>query len=187
MNSTSTEAVIIQAVLAGSSFGAAAAGAWASASGACTRMRSSRPVLCSIFIRASPFCVVLVRAPHRKEAYLSLTGVEILGMKPERAARAVGEPALEGEPDGAEGDVLPRDLVFIPERHFQRLLARLELERAQARPVKQVHLVHRRHRDHAERRAELDLGAGFLERLAQRALRGGFAVLHEARRQRPVA
>src|SRR5262245_58075347 len=128
MDSTSTEAVIIQAVLAGSSFGAGA-GAWASASGACTRTRSSHPIACSFFTLSLPFCLVLVRAAHREEAYLSLAGGEVLGVKAEGAAAAVGEPALEREADGAKRDVLPWNPVFFPERHLERLLARLEVER----------------------------------------------------------
>src|SRR5688572_33408467 len=108
-------------------------------------------------------------------------------MEAESAATAVGEPALEREADGAERDLLPRNLGLLPERNLETFLAGLEFESQHARPVEKVHLVHVRYRDHGERRAELDPRAGFLERLAQRRFGRGLVVLHEARGQGPVA
>src|SRR5574341_567768 len=108
-------------------------------------------------------------------------------METERVLAAILEPALQGETDSAERDVLPRDAILLPQRDLQRLLARLELEARELRPVEEVHLIHARHRDEAEGRAELHARAGFFQRLAQRRLRGGLVVLHEPGGQRPVA
>src|SRR5688572_5877120 len=117
--STSTAAVIIHAVFAGSSFGGAA--------GACARAEVERnnsensttpPDL--LFIPASPeWCGLFY----------------VLRMEAESAAAAIREPVLQGQADGAERDVLPRDAGFLPERDLERLLARLEFQRGEPRAV----------------------------------------------------
>src|SRR5258708_27412625 len=112
---------------------------------------------------------------------------DVLGVEAEVAPGPVLEPALESRADGPESDLLPRNVSLVEQRDLQRLLARLEFEVEQPRAVEEVHLVHARHRDHAERRAELDVRAGFLERLAQRRLAGSLVVLHEPGGQGPVA
>src|SRR3970040_1530764 len=108
-------------------------------------------------------------------------------MKAEGACLAVGEPALERQADGAEGDVLPRYAAFLEQRHFERLFARLEFQAEEARAVEKVHLVHVGHRDHAERLAQRHLRAGFLERLAQSGLGRGFWGLPLTRPPRALA
>src|SRR5258707_7664795 len=112
---------------------------------------------------------------------------DVLGVEAEVAPGPVLEPALESRADGPESDLLPRNASLVEQRDLQRLLAGLEFEVEQPRAVEEVHLVHARHRDHAERRAELYIRAGFLERLAQRRLAGGLVVLHEPGGQGPVA
>ena len=61
-------------------------------------------------------------------------------MKAVVAARAVGEPVLERQAHGAEGDVLPGQLRLLEQGHFQALDAGLELQIEQAGAVEQVHL-----------------------------------------------
>ncbi len=57
----------------------------------------------------------------------------------------------------------------------------------QVGPEEDVHLLHVRHVDHREQRAEVDARAGLLERFADRAVAGGLADFHEPGRQRPLA
>src|SRR6266850_5158334 len=112
---------------------------------------------------------------------------EVLGVEAESPFPAIGEPVPQGCADRAKGDLLPGNPFLIEEGHLEGLFAGPEAQVQQPAEVEQMHLVHPRHRDHAERRAELDAGAGFLERLAQRRLARGLVVLHEAGGQRPVA
>src|SRR6267378_3219438 len=91
------------------------------------------------------------------------TGKNVLGVESEASLRAVLEPALERGGDRPEGDVIPGDARFLEQRDLERLLARLEIEMQQLRAIEQVNLVHARHRDQAEGRAELDRRARFLE------------------------
>src|SRR6185369_13227837 len=94
-------------------------------------------------------------------------GEEVLGVEPEAASPAVGEPVPERRGHGAERDVLPRDRRFLVQRDFERLLAGLEVEVEQARAVEKVHLVDVGDRDQRERLVELDARPGLLERLAR--------------------
>src|SRR5512134_3192961 len=134
MNSTSTVAVIIQAVLAGSSLGGSAAPARgaASSNSAGRKAMSDRN-----FMRTPP---KVGAWPHPKQAYL-LLGRDVLGVEAEAAARAVGEPVAQRQAHGAEGDLLPRHPVFLHQPDLQAFLAGLEAEVEDARPVKEVHLV----------------------------------------------
>src|SRR6185503_12363398 len=145
--------------------------------------RRPKPVACGAErVRKEIFLWPRVPSQYGAQILLDVFGVETV-----RAARAVGEPVLQGQAHRAEGNVLPWNLRFFEQRYFQAFIARLELEIEQARPVEHVDLVDVRDRNHAEGRRELHARAGFLEGLARRALRGGFAVFHEAGRQRPVA
>src|SRR5687767_14520903 len=154
MNSTSTAATSIHAVLAASSFGGSAARA---ASGTQASRRTA-----AIF-----FMTTLRWALAR-----NLLRNDVLGVEPEPPLRPVREPALERCADGPEGDLGPGDAGFLDQGDLQRFLAGLEIEVEEARAVEEVDLVGARHRDHAERRAELDAGAGLLCGLAHRSLGG---------------
>src|ERR1035437_4605392 len=100
---------------------------------------------------------------------------------------AVVEKMPERGRAGAKGDLFPRNLRLLEQRHFQAFRSRGEIEIEQPRAVKNVHLVDLRHRQHAEQIADLDARIGFLQRLAQRRFARGLAVFHEARGRRPVA
>src|ERR1700704_13372 len=112
---------------------------------------------------------------------------EVLGVEAESPSPAIGEPVPQGCADRAKGDLLPGNPFLVEQGHLEGLFAGPEAQVQQPAEVEEVHLVRPRHRDHAERRAELDAGAGFLERLAQRRLARGLVVLHEAGGQGPVA
>src|SRR5689334_11330060 len=123
MKSTRQLAVIIQAVLAASSFGGGAA--WAHAMGTCTRRNASA----AIFFMSPPSVFIL-------------TGDQVLGVEAELSSLPVGEPALQCQPHRAERDLLPGDGGLLDERHLQRLLAGLEAEVAHSGAVEEVDLVH---------------------------------------------
>src|SRR5882762_2216822 len=112
---------------------------------------------------------------------------DVLGVEAESPFPAIGEPVPQGCADRAEGDLLPRNPFLIEEAHLEGLITGLEAEVQQPAEVEEVHLIRPRHRDHTERRTELDSRAGFLQRLAQRRLARGLVVLHEAGGQGPVA
>src|SRR3954470_5663369 len=109
-----------------------------------------------------------------------LSGNQVLGMEAEAPAAPVRKPQLQREPDRAEGNLLPRHLRFFVKRDLEAFLAWLEIQRGEPRRIEKMHLVHARHGNDAERRQELDLGAGFLERFPECGLPSGLVVLHEA-------
>src|SRR2546422_8217632 len=112
---------------------------------------------------------------------------DVLGVEAESPFPAIGEPVPQGRADRAKGDFLPGNPLFVEEGHLEGLFTGPEAQVQQPAEVEEMHLVRPRHREHAERRAELDASAGFLERLAQRRLARGLVVLHEAGGQGPVA
>src|SRR3954465_6480227 len=172
MNSTSTAAVSIQAVFAPSILGGSAAkasGTWASNSHG------------RIF-----FILDLLPGRHSNQKIKS-AGEDVLGVKAEDAAAAVDEPVPQRRRDRAERNLLPGDRRLLVQRDFERLLACHEVEVEQASAVEEGHLIDVGHRDQRERLAELNAGPGLLEGLACGGRGRGLAVLHEARRQRPVA
>src|SRR3954468_13173009 len=107
MNRTSTEAVSIQAVSAGSSFGAAAGAACARTTGTCPSIARSRALCCRIFIQPPLFM------KHT-------SGEQVLGVEAEASLRAIGEPVPQGRADRAKGDIRPGNA---------RLLEQLDLQR----------------------------------------------------------
>src|SRR4051812_15831350 len=116
-----------------------------------------------------------------------LSGNQVLGVEAEASAAPVREPQLQREADRAEGNLLPRHLRFFVKRDLEAFFAWLEIQRGEPRGVEKMHLVHARHGNQAERREQLDLGAGFFERFPNRALCSRLVVLHEAGGQRPIA
>src|SRR3989441_2226474 len=112
---------------------------------------------------------------------------DVLGVEAESPFPAIGEPVPQGCADRAKCDLPPGNPFLVEEGDLEGLFTGPEAQVQQPAEVEEVHLVRPRHRDHAERRAELDAGAGFLERLAQRRLASGLVVLHEAGGQGPVA
>src|SRR3979490_2217771 len=92
---------------------------------------------------------------------------DVLGVEAESPFPAIGEPVPQGCADRAEGDLLPGNLFLIEEVHLEGLITGLEAEVHQPAEIEEVHLIRPRHRDHAERRTELDAGAGFLQRPPQ--------------------
>src|SRR5687767_15417941 len=109
MNSTSTAATSIHAVLAASSFGGSAASA---ASGAQASRRNA-----AIF-----FMTTLRWALAR-----NLLRNDVLGVEPELPLGPVREPALEGCADGREGDLGPGKAGFPDKGDLQRFFAGLEI------------------------------------------------------------
>src|SRR3954468_19375050 len=180
MKSTNTVAVSIHAVFAPSIFGGSAA----KASGTWARNSPGR----ILFIGPPPLAATLTKKPKRVRPLFSVfsAGHDVLGVEAEGTPAAVGEPVPQRRGHGAERDLLPGDRRFFVQRDFEGLLARLEVEVEQARAVEEVHLVDVGDRDEREGLAELEARPGLFERLARRGRGGGLAVLHEARRQRPV-
>ena len=71
-----------------------------------------------------------------------------------RRPAMVGEPVLERQPDGAEGDFL-QGICARPSATSRLSSPGLNSSPSTREPVEEMHLVHVRHRDHAERRTEL--------------------------------
>src|SRR5215213_8493186 len=84
-----------------------------------------------------------------------------------------------------EGELLPRNVGPLDQRHFLALRAGSDVGAEQARAVHDLHLADACHAVHGEQALDLDVGAGFLARLAGGGLLGGLAQLHVARGQGP--
>ncbi|SOT39063.1 hypothetical protein F01_190089 [Burkholderia cenocepacia] len=101
------------------------------------------------------------------------------------AGGAIGEEEAQRLADGRERDLVPRDVGFVEQFHFEAFLAGFEGRVGEPCEVEQVDLVHVRHVEQREQVLHLDARAGFLERFARGGFRRRFAHFHEARRQRP--
>src|SRR4051812_30470862 len=148
MKSTRQVAASIQAVFAPSIFGGSAA----SAKGACTRKIANRTTRCG---RERSLIIDILRCACyrcglRTGTKHTSTRRNVVGVKVEPAGRAIGEPVLQGERDGAEGELLPGHRALVEKGHLERFLARRHLEREQAGAEEHVHLIDARHGDHAE-------------------------------------
>src|SRR3990172_4785016 len=137
MKSTSTVAVIIHAVLAGSSLGgsaARAAGAWSSS----VASNTGNDLIQRRIIMVDPPCFFIgffrcTAAPAGRIPQL----LYVFSVEAVLAAGAVGEPVFQRQAHGAERNVLPGDLRFIEQRDLEALDAGPELEVRQASPVEQ--------------------------------------------------
>lgn len=101
-------------------------------------------------------------------------------MEVELAALPVGEKVAQGQGDGAEGDLVPGDLVFGEQRDLQRFDARRKVQIEQAGHVDGMHLADVRDTDERIQRAEFDPCAGFFKRFARRGFGHRLVLFHEA-------
>src|SRR5512139_174537 len=107
MNRTSTVAVIIHAVLAGSSFGGSAA----PTRGACVRKSAKRrfPSVRRTMGSLPSWCKKRMSAPLHAPSGSIPDLFQVFSVEAEGAAGPIREPMLQGDSDGAERDVLPGD------------------------------------------------------------------------------
>ncbi|CAG9229457.1 conserved hypothetical protein [Burkholderia vietnamiensis] len=101
------------------------------------------------------------------------------------AGGAIGEEEAQRLADGRERDLVPRDVGFVEQLHFEAFLAGLVVGIDEPRQIEQVDLMHVRHVEQREQVLYLDARAGFLERFACGGLGRRLAHFHEARGQRP--
>src|SRR5262245_13810151 len=88
---------------------------------------------------------------------MDLLGREYLtSVETHRAGLAVGIEVPQGGRDGAEGDLLPRNLALAEQRDLQGLLPGREIAVEQLRAVEDVNLVDGGDREQREHLAQLD-------------------------------
>src|SRR5690606_23227683 len=88
--------------------------------------------------------------------------------------------------DGAKRELVPGNFILGKQPGFEALRSRIEVGAEHPRLEEEMHLLDMWHIEHREEFAEFDARTGFFGSLALGAGAGGFAVLHEAGRQRPV-
>src|SRR5690554_4017312 len=122
----------------------------------------------------------------RTEVALAILGGDSADMQGAGTRPTVPVEVAQGTLDGGKGELLPGNLLLLEQRHLQALRAGREGP-GQLGAEDHEHLVDMRQADHGVEPLERHLGAGLLPGLPGGGLAGGLGVLHEARRQSPVA
>src|SRR5688500_5233843 len=98
-------------------------------------MKSTSPVAASIqAVLAGSIFIAFLPRMNRRELTSARRG-NVQRVEAEMRGRAIGEPALQRQPHGAEGKVGPGNFRLLEEAHLEGLLAGGEVEVEQARAV----------------------------------------------------
>lgn len=108
-------------------------------------------------------------------------------METECSALPVSDVFLQTHLDTAKCQSIPRNLVFFEQRNFEALRSAVIRLVGKLASIEDVDLIDRSNVDQGESGGNGNIDSGFFLRFPAGSVLGGLAVLHEARRQGPVA